>query len=197
MRSSPLRGTGDCRLLWDGIVKSVLALCLMCTSYAGVGALKCTPCNPSMCPDPPKNCPRGTILDVCGCCQVCGKNVNETCGGPFEIVGKCGDGLECALTSEVGGSITGSEKGICREIISKKCEKVKCADIAIKRKCPMDSTLVQVEHVNSCCKGSYQCVCNMNFCKKTRCAPGFESVLHHSAEGHPGLCCDQYVCQLS
>lgn len=82
------------------------------------------------------------------------------------------------------------------EIIPKKCERVRC-DIAIKRKCPVDSTLVQIESKDSCCKVSYQCVCNKNSCKKTVCAPGYESVLHQPAEGHPGSCCDQYVCELS
>lgn len=82
------------------------------------------------------------------------------------------------------------------EIIPKKCEGVRC-DNTIIRTCPVDSTLVQIESKDSCCKVSYQCVCNKNSCRRTSCAPGFESVLHHPAEGHPGSCCDQYVCKLS
>nr|XP_022330718.1 cysteine-rich motor neuron 1 protein-like [Crassostrea virginica] len=195
MRSSLLRGPGDCRLLSD--VKRVLLLCLlgMYINHAGVDALLCNQCDQDGCLVP-ENCTRGRILDACGCCEVCGLDVNETCGGPFGVAGRCGVGLECALSPEVGGRIRGSAFGICREIIPKKCERVRC-DIAIKRKCPVDSTLVQIESKDSCCKVSYQCVCNKNSCKKTVCAPGYESVLHQPAEGHPGSCCDQYVCELS
>lgn len=200
MRSSLLRGTGDCRLLWDGIVKHVLLLSLflfgMCLDHAGVNAFLCpSSCDKSACPEP-TGCSRGKTLDVCGCCEVCGLDVNATCGGPFGVHGRCGEGLECALSSEVGGRIRGSAIGICREIIPKKCEGVRC-DNTIIRTCPVDSTLVQIESKDSCCKVSYQCVCNKNSCRRTTCAPGFESVLHHPAEGHPGSCCDQYVCKLS
>ncbi|XP_061164322.1 cysteine-rich motor neuron 1 protein-like [Saccostrea echinata] len=190
MCSSPLRGTGDYRLLWDGIVKSVLALCLMCVSYAGVTALKCTPCNPSMCPHPPRDCPRGTILDVCGCCQVCGKNVNETCGGPFEILGKCGDGLECALTSEVGGLITGSEKGICRE----KCQSVVCPWIQdYFPVCPKDSHLLpSVQSKDGCCLEPPGCGCDK--CTPELCPRGLRVQVLEEGTGTPGHCCSKFRC---
>lgn len=118
MRSSLLRGTGDCRLLWDGIVKHVLLLSLflfgMCLDHARVNAFLCpSSCDKSACPEP-TGCPRGKTLDVCGCCEVCGLDLNATCGGPFGVHGRCGEGLECALSSEVGGRIRGSAIGICR-----------------------------------------------------------------------------------
>ncbi|XP_056020805.1 cysteine-rich motor neuron 1 protein-like isoform X2 [Ostrea edulis] len=194
MRSSPRRGAGDCRLLVIGIVKHVLALSLilfvMCISHAGVDALKCTPCNLSACPDPPTDCPRGTILDVCGCCQVCGKDINETCGGPFEILGKCGDGLECALTSEVGDPITGSEKGVCRE----KCQSVVCPWIQdFRPDCPADSHLLpSIQSKDGCCLQPPGCECDK--CSPELCPSGLRVQVLEEGTGTPGQCCSKYRC---
>ena len=35
------------------------------------------------------------VHDSCGCCLVCGKVINETCGGPWDGFGKCVRGLFC------------------------------------------------------------------------------------------------------
>ncbi|KAK3092312.1 hypothetical protein FSP39_001164 [Pinctada imbricata] len=173
-------------------VTSVLVL----VSFGMCQGLKCGPCLLASCPPAPKNCSGGITLDVCKCCSVCAKALNETCGGPFGIWGRCGDGMECAITPPLGSPITGSEKGVCREIIPKKCDKTKCA-VSIKRKCPPDSMLIHnITDPAGCCR-SFQCVCDPKACTKEKCLVGFESVLHHRAEGRPGACCDQYVCQPS
>lgn len=77
-------------------------------------ALTCGPCNKSECISEPNNCTGGYTLDVCECCKVCAKLVNETCGGKYNLEGNCGEGLECALVSKIGAPITGNEVGICR-----------------------------------------------------------------------------------
>nr|API81350.1 venom toxin [Hemiscorpius lepturus] len=57
-------------------------------------ALTCLPCDSSKCPLP-VNCPVGTVKDVCDCCLECAKGLNEVCGGPWEMFGKCAPGLTC------------------------------------------------------------------------------------------------------
>ena len=63
-------------------------------------ALSCLPCHKVKC-DPLPNCPGGTVPSVCGCCQVCAKQLNEKCDGPFGIHGKCDKGLECTTSVTV------------------------------------------------------------------------------------------------
>nr|ACO15386.1 Cysteine-rich motor neuron 1 protein precursor [Caligus clemensi] len=49
-----------------------------------------TPC------EAPKCCDSGSYtLDACGCCPVCAKGADETCGGPFRTSGSCDVGLSC------------------------------------------------------------------------------------------------------
>ncbi|XP_042204828.1 serine protease HTRA3-like isoform X2 [Homarus americanus] len=57
-------------------------------------ALQCRPCNPNRCPAIGE-CHRGITWDVCNCCEVCAKGLNEECGGPWSAYGKCGFGLTC------------------------------------------------------------------------------------------------------
>merc|ERR1712025_1112853 len=49
-----------------------------------------------LCPPPPDYCSTGqTVLDECGCCQVCAKGENEECGGLWGMDGTCADYLQC------------------------------------------------------------------------------------------------------
>ncbi|XP_071549675.1 serine protease HTRA3-like isoform X2 [Panulirus ornatus] len=57
-------------------------------------ALQCGPCDPSRCLAIGE-CHRGITWDVCRCCEVCAKGLNEECGGPWSAYGKCGYGLSC------------------------------------------------------------------------------------------------------
>lgn len=112
-----LRGIGDCCLFWDGIVKYVLLFFFfffgMCLDYVGVNVFFCfLLCDKSVCFEF-IGCFWGKMLDVCGCCEVCGLDFNVICGGLFGVYGRCGEGLECVLFFEVGGCIWGSVIGIC------------------------------------------------------------------------------------
>ncbi|GAB6024847.1 hypothetical protein CHUAL_009965 [Chamberlinius hualienensis] len=40
-------------------------------------------------------CKYGTVKDVCHCCDVCAKGPGESCGGMWEMEGKCATGLRC------------------------------------------------------------------------------------------------------
>ncbi|GAB6027744.1 hypothetical protein CHUAL_001981 [Chamberlinius hualienensis] len=70
--------------------------------------LHCRPCDPSKCFQENNNCTYGTVKDVCGCCNVCGKGDGERCGGPWNLGGKCGQGLKCAVSYE-------PSYGICKK----------------------------------------------------------------------------------
>ena len=56
--------------------------------------LRCTPLHL-------QNCKGGLTTDACGCCAVCAKVVGETCGGPWNVKGKCDCGLTCYKSEEV------------------------------------------------------------------------------------------------
>lgn len=54
------------------------------------------PCNLAACSV--VQCRYGTVLDLCGCCSLCGKGPGERCAANFESItfyGVCGDGLVC------------------------------------------------------------------------------------------------------
>lgn len=44
-------------------------------------------------------CKGGVTTDICGCCPVCAKQLGEPCGGEWNYLGKCDDGLMCQSTS--------------------------------------------------------------------------------------------------
>ncbi|XP_068222680.1 uncharacterized protein [Palaemon carinicauda] len=57
-------------------------------------ALQCGHCEPNHCVAIGE-CHRGITWDVCNCCEVCAKGLDEECGGPWNAYGKCGYGLTC------------------------------------------------------------------------------------------------------
>ncbi len=76
--------------------------------------LVCDICDLSKCSDPvPKDCPGSLTTDPCGCCHMCARVVNQTCGGQYGIHGTCDIGLVCSINPQPGGLITGQEIGIC------------------------------------------------------------------------------------
>lgn len=40
-------------------------------------------------------CKGGITTDICGCCPVCAKQIQEPCGGEWNYLGKCDVGLYC------------------------------------------------------------------------------------------------------
>ncbi|XP_070578150.1 cysteine-rich motor neuron 1 protein-like isoform X2 [Ptychodera flava] len=74
------------------------------------------PCDTSTCS--PTNCKGGLVDDLCGCCKVCARLVNETCGGIDNLFGICDEGLYCAVQPPPHGDpITGNEMamGTCQQ----------------------------------------------------------------------------------
>ena len=62
-----------------------------------VDSLSCVPCSEVEC-STPKNCKGGTVLGICNCCLVCAKVEGETCGGSWDMEGRCDSGLRCSVT---------------------------------------------------------------------------------------------------
>ncbi|KAI1895818.1 hypothetical protein AGOR_G00110680 [Albula goreensis] len=78
-------------------------------------ALLCLPCDESKCEEP-KHCSGTVVLGICGCCSVCAKQKNESCGGVYGLYGTCDRGLRCVIRPPLnGGSITQYEVGVCED----------------------------------------------------------------------------------
>ncbi|XP_075452746.1 cysteine-rich motor neuron 1 protein isoform X2 [Ascaphus truei] len=78
-------------------------------------ALVCLPCDESKCEEP-KNCPGSIVLGICGCCFMCARQKNETCGGVYGLHGACDRGLRCVIRPPLNGdSITEYEVGVCED----------------------------------------------------------------------------------
>ncbi|XP_023217418.1 venom protein 302-like [Centruroides sculpturatus] len=73
-------------------MKTLLFLILLAI-FQCVCTLMCAPCE-GKCSDP-VGCKAGLTKDVCGCCYICAKSLNERCGGVWGGTGRCGRGLEC------------------------------------------------------------------------------------------------------
>ena len=97
----------------------VLALMLMVLGCPAVGGYQCGPCDRAEC-EAPRDCPGGVaglVMEPCGCCVVCGRVENETCGGLMgpDPQGICALGFICKISARgEGDSITGQEVGQCQ-----------------------------------------------------------------------------------
>jgi hypothetical protein len=72
-------------------------------TFVTIQSLSCMPCGKWTCPPENKlNCTGGLTLGICGCCNVCAKVEGEKCGGLWNMLGTCDDGLTCVpeLASE-------------------------------------------------------------------------------------------------
>ena len=74
-------------------------------------ALSCAPCEKASCAPP--DCAGRVVRDVCGCCDVCARGLDEPCGGHFDAFGLCDDGLVCQTSPEHGQPVVTAAKGVC------------------------------------------------------------------------------------
>ncbi|XP_042890757.1 8.6 kDa transglutaminase substrate-like [Penaeus japonicus] len=66
---------------------------------------QCETCNSETCPKiDPTSCEHGLTLDICHCCQMCGRGLNEPC----EPLQDCGEGLYCKPNNPSWGD------GVCK-----------------------------------------------------------------------------------
>lgn len=103
------RGLAGCGhlLVW------LLGPLLLLLARSGTRALVCLPCDESKCEEP-RNCPGSIVQGVCGCCYMCARQRNESCGGAYGLHGACDRGLRCVIRPPLNGdSITEYEVGVC------------------------------------------------------------------------------------
>lgn len=88
------------------VVVPVLLLALV----AIISGEQCqTPCPKCTNQPTPQDCKSGCLTkDRCGCCLVCAKAKNETCGGYSGVFGKCADDLYCEKVGAFVGICKGS-----------------------------------------------------------------------------------------
>ena len=71
-----------------------LAVLAIVATTEGLDCVLC-PHQPPCVPLYRLGCRGGLTTDQCGCCAVCAKLRNQTCGGLFNEAGKCDCGLKC------------------------------------------------------------------------------------------------------
>ena len=91
----------------------IFVLCVVAAVPPGLG-LQCGPCEPAQCPVP-AGCPGGLVLDPCGCCSECARQLNKSCGGAYGTLGRCDVGLTCTISPDPGSPITDHKaaEGLC------------------------------------------------------------------------------------
>ncbi|CAL4058651.1 unnamed protein product [Meganyctiphanes norvegica] len=78
---------------------------LLCLVLEPSMSLSCGPCNRSACGSV-RHCRHGSGRQgLCGCCRECLKGPGETCGGRWEMFGRCGRRLICDYDRSVGDTI--------------------------------------------------------------------------------------------
>uniref|UniRef100_A0A6I8S3X2 Cysteine-rich transmembrane BMP regulator 1 (chordin-like) n=1 Tax=Xenopus tropicalis TaxID=8364 RepID=A0A6I8S3X2_XENTR len=93
----------------------LLLLVVLTLLPASGWALVCLPCDESKCEEP-KNCPGSIVQGICGCCFMCARQKNESCGGVYGLHGACDRGLRCVIRPPLNGdSITEYEVGVCED----------------------------------------------------------------------------------
>ncbi|KAG9282147.1 cysteine-rich motor neuron 1 protein-like [Astyanax mexicanus] len=94
------------------LISPVLLLLLQLLLVENCWALSCLPCDPSQCPE--VECVGRKVRGTCGCCLMCAKQKGETCGGVYNLEGRCDQGLKCVVeTSYQLNSI-----GVCEEFMA-------------------------------------------------------------------------------
>ncbi|KAK3875873.1 hypothetical protein Pcinc_019279 [Petrolisthes cinctipes] len=90
---------------------ATLIICFV-SAVCRVWGLSCLPCREVTCEMPAEvsRCSWGLVLDMCGCCYVCGKGPGESCGGQWAWHGRCGRGLDCRRPSDINEARGGGKR---------------------------------------------------------------------------------------
>lgn len=60
-------------------------------------------------------CSGNLVKDACGCCYVCAKQINESCGGIWHAHGTCDVGLECNYSYHIPADHPATYPGVCKK----------------------------------------------------------------------------------
>ncbi len=107
------KAAADSEPVWDPSHLTMICVLLL-TLFAVVSADRlprsCDTCDPSKCaPLPGEGCSSGTLLDACGCCELCASGAGEPCGGRGASAKRCASGLECVKSDKDKKS----KSGVC------------------------------------------------------------------------------------
>ncbi|XP_036825091.1 uncharacterized protein LOC110520940 [Oncorhynchus mykiss] len=87
-------------------------------------ALHCPPCERIHCTHRRAlklQCKGGLTTGVCGCCPACARTAGESCGGTWDYLGKCDEGLVCVYQESVSAAEgipdVEERKGICKAVL--------------------------------------------------------------------------------
>ncbi|KAL6106564.1 uncharacterized protein ACO6RY_10411 [Pungitius sinensis] len=83
-------------------------------------ALHCPPCERVHCAARRSlelRCAGGVTTGVCGCCPACARAEGETCGGTWDYLGKCDEGLVCIYRDKTDDRAREERTGTCRAVI--------------------------------------------------------------------------------
>ncbi|KAG7523441.1 cysteine-rich motor neuron 1 protein-like [Solea senegalensis] len=83
-------------------------------------ALHCPPCERIHCSTRRAlklQCRGGVTTGVCGCCPVCARTEGETCGGTWDYLGKCDEGLLCVYQDAAEDNQEQERKGTCEAVM--------------------------------------------------------------------------------
>nr|CAH0109605.1 unnamed protein product [Daphnia galeata] len=86
-----------------GLSLSIFAVFIVCFSRVN-SAPRCTACNFHGDCHPPQNCVYGVVKDYCGR-DICAKGPGHRCGGKWNSLGICGEGLFCSCNRCGGCSL--------------------------------------------------------------------------------------------
>ena len=98
-------------------MKSVACLLLFTMAVGICIGLSCPPkCKRKWCirhVESELQCVGNLVKDACLCCYVCAKQINESCGGSWDVYGKCDVGLVCNYSYHIPPDHPPILPGIC------------------------------------------------------------------------------------
>ena len=98
-------------------MRFVTCLLLFIMAVGICASLSCPKCKPKYCKryvEPKLNCTGNLIKDVCFCCYTCAKQINEKCGGRWNLYGRCDIGLECYYSYHIPPGHLVIDPGVCK-----------------------------------------------------------------------------------
>ncbi|KAL7401855.1 hypothetical protein ABVT39_005431 [Epinephelus coioides] len=152
--------------------------------------LHCPPCEQIHCSTQRAlklQCKGGVTTGVCGCCPVCARAEGETCGGTWDYLGKCDEGLVCVY-QDSADKPDAERKGICKAVIESS-DQESCRPECTREYCQANPSEICSARFVSLEKTECQGSCQHTSCSSClllkppscpqTCSPSDHSCLHH------------------
>uniref|UniRef100_A0A3Q2QIF0 Si:ch73-330k17.3 n=1 Tax=Fundulus heteroclitus TaxID=8078 RepID=A0A3Q2QIF0_FUNHE len=167
--------------------------------------LHCPPCEQIHCSSRRTlrlQCKGGVTTGVCGCCPVCARTEGETCGGNWDYLGKCDEGLVCIHQAPAADKPDAERRGVCKAIETLNPES--CSPECTKEYCQANpSAICSASLDKKACQGPCQHT-SCSSCLTLRrpscphsCAPSdpaclhrFGRCVHNHLRAHPACSSD-------